>query len=50
MALLVPIASLAAITVLIGLMPGPFIALAERAAFELTHPEIYVRAVLGPLP
>ncbi len=49
-ALLIPIAALAAITVFIGLIPGPFIALAEKAAFELTHPEIYVRAVLGPLP
>jgi multicomponent Na+:H+ antiporter subunit D len=45
--LMLPIAVLAAITVIIGLMPGPFLALAEQAAHELLHPEVYVNTVLG---
>ncbi len=45
--LLLPIILLVAITIFIGLMPGPFFALAEQAAHELLHPDIYVRAVLG---
>jgi len=45
--LMLPIALLAAITVIIGLMPGPFLALAEQAAHELLHPEVYVTTVLG---
>jgi len=47
--MLLPIAVLAGITLFIGLMPGPFISIAEKAAFELTHPEIYVNAVMGVL-
>ena len=27
-------------------MPGPFLALAEQAAHELLHPEVYVNTVL----
>lgn len=47
MRLMLPIAVLVAITIVIGLMPAPFFALAERAAHELLHPEIYVTTVLG---
>jgi multicomponent Na+:H+ antiporter subunit D len=45
--MLVPVSGLACLTLLIGLVPGPFLEVAERAAHELTHPEIYVNAVLG---
>ncbi len=48
--MLLPIAVLAGLTLFIGLMPGPFISMAEKAAFELTHPEIYVNAVMGIVP
>ncbi|RJP81159.1 MAG: Na+/H+ antiporter subunit D [Desulfobacteraceae bacterium] len=48
--MLLPVAVLSAMTLVIGLMPGPFLAIAERAAFELTHPELYVHAVMGALP
>ena len=42
-----PIAVLAIITVMIGLLPGPFLSLAGQAAHELLNPDIYVKAVLG---
>ena len=44
----VPVAALAAITIVIGLWSGPFLALAEASARELLDPAGYVRAVLGP--
>jgi len=46
-ALLVPIASLAALTCIIGLFPEPFVQFAERAADQLLDPSAYVAAVLG---
>ncbi len=45
--MLLPVSVLAILTLIIGLVPGPFLAIAEQAAHELTHPEIYVNAVLG---
>ena len=45
--MLLPISGLAGLTLIIGLVPGPFLEVAEQAAHELTHPEIYVNAVLG---
>ncbi|MCF8030369.1 MAG: Na+/H+ antiporter subunit D [Desulfohalobiaceae bacterium] len=45
--MLLPISGLAGLTLIIGLVPGPFLEVAERAAHELTHPQIYVNAVLG---
>jgi len=45
--MLLPASILAVLTLVIGLFPGPFLAVAEQAAHELTHPEIYVKAVLG---
>ena len=42
-----PVSMLAVLTLIIGLVPAPFLAVAEQAAHELTHPEIYVNAVLG---
>ena len=44
--LLAPIATLATITLAIGLYARPLYALAERAATELMDPSIYVEAVL----
>ena len=44
--LLAPIATLATITLAIGLYPRPLYVLAERAATELMNPSIYVEAVL----
>jgi multicomponent Na+:H+ antiporter subunit D len=44
--LLAPIATLATITLAIGLYPRPLYVLAERAATELMDPSIYVEAVL----
>jgi multicomponent Na+:H+ antiporter subunit D len=46
-AMVVPIAALAACTVVIGLFAQPFLAVAERAAAELTEPARYITAVLG---
>ncbi len=46
--LLSPIICLAAITLAIGLWPGPLYDLAERAGHELMDPSKYVEAVLGP--
>ena len=45
--LLGPIICLAAITLAIGLWPGPLYDLAERAGHELMAPSNYVEAVLG---
>ncbi len=47
LALTLPIAALALITVAIGLYAEPLLSLAERAAGELMDPAAYVRAVLG---
>ncbi|MBM2577321.1 Na+/H+ antiporter subunit D [Jannaschia sp. Os4] len=47
-AMLIPIAALATMTVIIGLVPQPFLTLAERVAVELLDPTSYVSAVLGP--
>ncbi|WP_212523833.1 Na+/H+ antiporter subunit D [Actibacterium sp. MT2.3-13A] len=49
-ALLLPVAGLAGLTVLIGLMPQPLLALAEAAAAQLLDPTPYVAAVLGGAP
>jgi len=46
-AMVAPIAALAACTVVIGLFAQPFLAVAERAAAELTEPARYITAVLG---
>ncbi len=48
--MVVPIAALAACTIVIGLFAQPFLAVAERAGAELTDPLAYAAAVLGPLP
>jgi multicomponent Na+:H+ antiporter subunit D len=47
-ALLVPIIGLALLTMVIGLMPDPFVAFAERSAEQLLDPTEYISAVLGP--
>ncbi len=44
---LFPIATLAALTVLIGLGAGPVWTLSQRAGEQLSNPSQYVRAVLG---
>ncbi|WP_291297278.1 Na+/H+ antiporter subunit D [Elioraea sp.] len=49
-AMTVPIAVLAACTIVIGLFAQPFLAVAERAAAELGDPAAYAAAVLGALP
>jgi multicomponent Na+:H+ antiporter subunit D len=46
-AMVAPITALAACTVVIGLFAQPFLAVAERAAAELTEPARYITAVLG---
>ena len=46
-ALLIPIASLAALTCVIGFFPEPFVQFAERSAAQLLDPTAYVAAVLG---
>ncbi len=50
MALLLPVAALATLTVIIGFFPEPFVAYAERSATQLLNPADYVRAVLGTTP
>lgn len=45
--LLIPIASLAALTIVIGFFPEPFVAFAEAAAAQLLDPSEYLTAVLG---
>ncbi len=47
LAMMVPIAGLALLTVLIGLFPEPFLQLATTAAEELLNPQAYIAAVLG---
>ncbi len=42
-----PIASLAALTLVIGFFPEPFVTFAERAAGQLLDPTAYIEAVLG---
>jgi multicomponent Na+:H+ antiporter subunit D len=44
---LLPVALLAAITVLVGLAAGPVFGVAERAGAQLAHPAGYIEAVLG---
>ncbi len=48
--LILPIAGLAALTVLIGLNPEPFLQFAERSADQLLNPTAYVTTVLGGAP
>ena len=45
--LLIPIASLAALTLVIGFFPDPFVTFAEDAAAQLLDPSAYIEAVLG---
>ncbi|MDF2230934.1 Na+/H+ antiporter subunit D [Albimonas sp. CAU 1670] len=47
---LLPIAGLAALTLVIGLAPEPFVTFAEDAAAGLLDPSAYVAAVLGEAP
>lgn len=44
---LAPIAGLAALTLVIGLFPQPFVSFAEAAAADLLDPSAYLAAVLG---
>ena len=44
-----PVAALATLTLAIGIWPGPFYTLAERAAGELLDPSAYIAAVRGGL-
>ncbi len=46
-ALLLPIAGLAAMTLVIGFFPEPFVTFAETAADQLLDPTPYITAVLG---
>jgi len=48
LALIAPIAALAALTCVIGLAPEPFVQFAERSANQLLDPSDYIAAVLGP--
>ena len=45
--LLAPIVSLACLTLIIGVIPQPFISFAETAAEQLLNPSLYITAVLG---
>jgi multicomponent Na+:H+ antiporter subunit D len=45
--LLLPIVTLAALTVLIGLAAGPLLELSSLAADQLLQPHVYIQAVLG---
>ena len=49
-ALLTPIAGLAILTVIIGVMPEPFVQFAQASAAQLLDPTAYITAVLGKLP
>ena len=49
-ALMIPVAGLAVLTMVIGLMPEPFVIFAERAAAQLLDPTAYITAVLGAAP
>jgi multicomponent Na+:H+ antiporter subunit D len=44
---LIPIASLAILTCVIGFFPEPFVQFAERSAAQLLDPTDYITAVLG---
>ncbi len=46
-ALWAPVVLLASLTIVIGLMPEPFIVFAERAANQLVNPDAYIKGVLG---
>ena len=46
-ALILPIAGLAAVSLYISINANGFIKLAEKAAYEMKHPEIYIQNVLG---
>ncbi len=48
--LTVPIAAMAALTLVIGIWVQPFLTLASEAAAELLNPAVYVAAVLGRAP
>jgi multicomponent Na+:H+ antiporter subunit D len=48
--LLLPLATLATLTVLIGLAAGPLFALSIQAADQLLNPRDYIQAVLGGRP
>lgn len=47
---LIPIVALVVLTLAIGLVTGPFLALIENAAEQLMNPAGYIRAVLGGSP
>jgi multicomponent Na+:H+ antiporter subunit D len=49
-AMLIPIAGLAVLTVMIGVMPEPFVQFAEASAAQLLDPTAYIIAVLGEQP
>ncbi|MCE8006440.1 Na+/H+ antiporter subunit D [Aestuariivita sp.] len=46
-AMLLPIAGLAALTLVIGFFPEPFVVFAETAALQLLDPTAYIMTVLG---
>ena len=46
-ALLLPVAGLAALTLVIGFFPEPFVSFAETAAGQLLDPTSYIQTVLG---
>ena len=48
--LLLPIAALAAMTLVIGFFPEPFVTFAETAAAQLLDPAAYIATVLGDAP
>ncbi|WP_114964411.1 Na+/H+ antiporter subunit D [Alkalilacustris brevis] len=48
--MMIPIIGLAIMTVVIGLMPEPFVQFAEIAAMQLLEPDAYVTTVLGVRP
>ncbi|MDU8944830.1 Na+/H+ antiporter subunit D [Ovoidimarina sediminis] len=48
--LLLPVAGLAAMTLVIGFFPEPFVAFAKEAAGQLLDPSAYLAAVLGAEP
>jgi len=48
--LLLPIVGLATLTVVIGIMPEPFVSVARLAAEQLLAPDLYITRVLGAAP
>lgn len=50
LALMLPIATLAAMTCVIGVFPEPFVQFAETAAGQLLNPSAYLETVLGVQP